>query len=177
MAQTPPLLFTKRLTSFLASHLSATTHTLLLTTPTGRLLAHASDAPAAALRARATVAAGLVRMYSRSPSSTPDAEGEAARANKAPLCVTVQMAEGIFVVRMLRCGLLLVAVGPDEAGEAESVKSGSGSVGGRGEEGGRGGGETAGGEARGAEGPGGRGGGGLGREMAVLWAREAACVL
>ena len=130
MAQTPPLLFTKRLTSFLVSHLSPTTHTLLLTTPTGRLLAHASDAPAAALRARATVAAGLVRMYSRSPASTPNEDGEAsAEGEKGPLCVTVQMAEGIFVVRMLRCGLLLVAVGPDEAGEAESMKSGSASVG------------------------------------------------
>lgn len=129
MAQTPPLLFTKRLTGFLASHLSPTTHTLLLTTPTGRLLAHASDAPATALRARATVAAGLVRMYSRSPASTPSAEGEpSAEAEKGPLCVTVHLAEGVFVVRMLRCGLLLVAVGPDEAGEAESVKSGSASA-------------------------------------------------
>lgn len=133
MAQTPPLLFTKRLTSFLASHLSATTHTLLLTTPTGRLLAHASDAAAAALRARATIAAGLVHMYSRPGTSTTAGAGadEAAGAAgaKGPLCVTVQMAEGVFVVRVLRCGLLLVAVGPDEAGEAGSVKSGSASVG------------------------------------------------
>ena len=136
MAQTPPLLFTKRLTGFLASHLSPTTHTLLLTTPTGRLLAHASDAPAAALRARATVAAGLVRMYSRpsTPAATAEADpgtegGAGSGPEKAPLCVTVQMTEGIFVVRMLRCGLLLVAVGPDEAGEVESVKSGSASVG------------------------------------------------
>lgn len=120
MAHTPPLLFTKRLTAFLATHISPTTHTLLLTTPTGRLLAHASDAPASALRARATVAAGLVRMYTR-PANSTEANG--------PLCVTVQMAEGVFVVRVLKCGLLLVAVGPDEGGEAASVGSGSGSVG------------------------------------------------
>ncbi|MBE3047139.1 hypothetical protein IMZ48_32375, partial [Candidatus Bathyarchaeota archaeon] len=125
MAQTPPLLFTKRLTGFLATHLSPTTHTLLLTTPTGRLLAHASSAPASALRARATVAAGLVRMYSRPATPTHNHNHNAEGEEKGPLCVTVQLEEGVFVVRVLRCGLLLVAVGPDEGGEAESVRSGS----------------------------------------------------
>ena len=74
-------------------------------------------------------------MYSRTSTQTTaetdaNAEGEAsAETEKGPMCVTVQLEEGIFVVRMLRCGLLLVAVGPDEAGEVESVKSGSASVG------------------------------------------------
>ena len=58
------------------------------------------------------------------------------RAEEAgPLCVTVQLTEGIFAVRSLRCGLLLVAVGPEELGPAEegdSVGSGSGNGGGPG---------------------------------------------
>ncbi|KAL9948337.1 hypothetical protein D7B24_003453 [Verticillium nonalfalfae] len=41
-AQTPPLLLTKRLTAFLAANLSPTLHAALLTTPSGKLLAHAS---------------------------------------------------------------------------------------------------------------------------------------
>ena len=148
---TPPLLFTKRLTTFLSSYLSPTTHTLLLTTGTGRLLAHASSSPASALRVRATVAAGLVRMFaSAQPAHLADEEGyggsgSASEADEdadgassgasrgeetAPICVTAQMAEGIFAVRSLRCGLLLVAVGPEERGPAEegdSVGSGTGS--------------------------------------------------
>ncbi|PKS11541.1 hypothetical protein jhhlp_003306 [Lomentospora prolificans] len=63
---TPPLLLTKRLTSFLATRLSPTSATsLLLTTPTGNLLAHASRPAksAAELRAQATVASSLVAMH------------------------------------------------------------------------------------------------------------------
>ncbi|SPO05026.1 uncharacterized protein DNG_07711 [Cephalotrichum gorgonifer] len=154
--QTPPILFTKQLTSFLGSYLSPSTHTLLLTTPAGKLLAHAADgSPASALRGRATVAAGLVRMYSSSSArrrhrhhtrrpddndSTEEEEDEdeeeeeevrgagGAGERRAPTCVTVQMTDGVFVVRRLNCGLLLVCVGPEEPrpDEADSVVSGGG---------------------------------------------------
>lgn len=62
----PPLLLTKRLTSFLHLNLSATITTLLLLTPSGKLLAYASNppTPVATLRTHATVAASLYAIHS-----------------------------------------------------------------------------------------------------------------
>uniref|UniRef100_L2FH63 Uncharacterized protein n=1 Tax=Colletotrichum fructicola (strain Nara gc5) TaxID=1213859 RepID=L2FH63_COLFN len=57
---TPPLLLTKRLTTFLSANLNAHLHTALLATPSGRLLAHASPHPVALLRTQSTLAAGVV---------------------------------------------------------------------------------------------------------------------
>ncbi|CAI4219905.1 unnamed protein product [Parascedosporium putredinis] len=167
---TPPLLLTKRLTSFLASRLSPTSaHSLLLTTPTGNLLAHASRLAktASELRAQATVASSLVAMHggcanhvvpnalSASPSPgdetavTSDEEDdddedydeddydEGGREDAVhgegggpggsdgevvgPCAVTVQMSGGVVVIRRLKCGLLLVCVGPTERGHSDEV--------------------------------------------------------
>lgn len=117
----PPLLLTKRVTSFLHANLSAHIHTAALTTPSGRLLAHASlSSSARALRRQCAVAASLWAIHGPSSrladaaeaalpktcSSTPGGAGAVARA------VTVQLAGGaVFVVRALRCGILFVAVG------------------------------------------------------------------
>lgn len=62
----PPLLLTKRLTSFLHLNLSATVTTLLLLTPSGKLLAYASrpPVPVATLRTHGTVAASLYAIHS-----------------------------------------------------------------------------------------------------------------
>lgn len=62
----PPLLLTKRLTSFLHLNLSATITTLLLLTPSGKLLAYASrpPVPVATLRTHGTVAASLYAIHS-----------------------------------------------------------------------------------------------------------------
>ncbi|KAM0278983.1 hypothetical protein ACHAQH_004849 [Verticillium albo-atrum] len=95
-AQTPPLLLTKRLTAFLAANLSPTLHAALLTTPSGKLLAHASNpsvplapapapgssssssnstttaTPVALLRTQATVAASLYALHAAAaPSLSP----------------------------------------------------------------------------------------------------------
>ncbi|KAK7409008.1 hypothetical protein QQX98_008827 [Neonectria punicea] len=72
---TPPLLLTKRLTAFLHANQTPTLPTLLLTSPHGKLLAHASPQPVSILRTHATVAASLLAIHSSSspvlPSSLP----------------------------------------------------------------------------------------------------------
>ncbi|KAI1018188.1 hypothetical protein LB505_001401 [Fusarium chuoi] len=81
---TPPLLLTKRLTAFLNANRTPQLPTLLLTSPHGKLLAHASPHPVAALRTHATVAASLLAIHSTSApalaaslpgSRTPDRIG------------------------------------------------------------------------------------------------------
>ncbi|KAF4977499.1 hypothetical protein FZEAL_5977 [Fusarium zealandicum] len=81
---TPPLLLTKRLTAFLHANQTAQLPTLLLTTPHGKLLAHASPQAVAVLRTHATVAASLLSIHSTSApalasslpgSRTPDPIG------------------------------------------------------------------------------------------------------
>ncbi|KAH7312293.1 hypothetical protein B0I35DRAFT_411039 [Stachybotrys elegans] len=63
---TPPLLFTKRLAAFLHANQTPQLPTLLLTTSTGKLLAHASPHPVALLRTHATVAASLLAIHTSS---------------------------------------------------------------------------------------------------------------
>ncbi|KAJ4250438.1 hypothetical protein NW757_007270 [Fusarium falciforme] len=81
---TPPLLLTKRLTAFLHANQTAQLPTLLLTSPHGKLLAHASHQPVSVLRTHATVAASLLAIHSTSApalasalpgSRTPDPIG------------------------------------------------------------------------------------------------------
>lgn len=69
----PPLLLTKRLTSFLQTNRTPSLPTLLVTTPTGKLLAHASPQPVAVLRTHATVAASLLTIHTSSSASVPTA--------------------------------------------------------------------------------------------------------
>ncbi|KAH8847855.1 hypothetical protein MCOR27_007387 [Pyricularia oryzae] len=55
----PPLLLTKRLSSFLQSNLSAHVHSALITTISGKLLSYASRQPVSTLRTQCTVAASI----------------------------------------------------------------------------------------------------------------------
>jgi hypothetical protein len=71
--QNPPLLLTKRLTSFLHANQTPQLPTLLLTTPTGKLLAHASPQPVSLLRTHATVAASLCAIHTSSSTALPSA--------------------------------------------------------------------------------------------------------
>ena len=75
--ENPPLLLTKRVTTFLASAFSSThLHTLLLSTSGGKLLAHATrppGRPVSELRAQSTVASGLIALHAASSSVLPDA--------------------------------------------------------------------------------------------------------
>jgi hypothetical protein len=152
----PPLLLTKRLTGFLHANATAQLPTLLITTPSGKLLAHASHEPVSLLRTHATVAASLQQIHTSSstilPTALPGArtpehysspppggarsgeddddddeedeegtpggeEGDLARKVEAlkPTTITVQLTGGTVLIRRLKCGLLLVCVGPSSA--------------------------------------------------------------
>ena len=68
---TPPLLLSKRLTSFLHANQTPQLPTLLLTSTHGKLLAHASPHPVSLLRTHATVAASLLAIHTSSSTSIP----------------------------------------------------------------------------------------------------------
>ncbi|KAI8635661.1 hypothetical protein F5Y19DRAFT_469547 [Xylariaceae sp. FL1651] len=117
-APTPPLLLTKRLTVFLRANLSPQIHTSLLTTLSGKLLAHASPHPVATLRTQATVAASLWALYA-APSTSKTIEGALPSQSSSALigepissAITVQLTGAVVVIRHLRCGLLFICIGP-----------------------------------------------------------------
>lgn len=141
---TPPLLLTKRLTAFLHANQTPQLPTLLLTTPHGKLLAHASPSPVSLLRTHATVAASLLAIHTSSSASLPlalpgartpehfassptttaddedvDEEEDDRRQRRArmikPVTITVQLSGGTVIIRRLKCGLLFVCVGPAAA--------------------------------------------------------------
>lgn len=139
----PPLLLTKRLTSFLHLNLSAQVSTLLLLTPGGKLLAYASNPPipVATLRTHGTVAASLYAIHSGGTdrdtidAALGDRLGEerarrvsrssaaGAGAGGAPLAVTIQLESGtVLVIRRLRCGMLFVCMSPAD-GQASTSAS------------------------------------------------------
>lgn len=136
----PPLLLTKRLTSFLHLNLSAQVSTLLLLTHGGKLLAYASDPPipVATLRTHGTVAASLYAIHSGgSDRETIDAAlggrlgergggrvsaGAGAGGGGGPLAVTIQLESGtVLVIRRLRCGMLFVCMGPHDGQTSTSA--------------------------------------------------------
>ncbi|KAH9907421.1 hypothetical protein F4778DRAFT_537810 [Xylariomycetidae sp. FL2044] len=139
-APTPPLLLlTKRLTSFLRANLTPQIHTALLTTLSGKLLAHASTQPVSTLRTQCTVAASLWALYA-APSTTahlaealprplqpqpqPQSQSQSqsqhpsSSSSRRPLSssaagvVTIQLTGAVLVIKKLKCGLLFVCMGP-----------------------------------------------------------------
>lgn len=158
--QTPPLLLTKRLTAFLHANASPHLPTLLITTPSGKLLAHASQEPVSLLRTHATVAASLQQIHTSSSAALPtalpgartpdhyssptfsgdfDREDEEEASDDGderngpadasltsttealkPATITVQLTGGTVLIRRLKCGLLLVCVGPPSTAGAAS---------------------------------------------------------
>ncbi|KAI1141602.1 hypothetical protein F5Y05DRAFT_373205 [Hypoxylon sp. FL0543] len=124
---TPSLLLTKRLTAFLSSNLSPQLHTAVLTTLSGKLLAHASPHSVGTLRTQCTVAASIWALYSSPRASDTVAEalpqpaqthtGSGSGNSSGPSAVTIQLTGGVMVIRRLRCGLLFVCIGPTAAAE------------------------------------------------------------
>ncbi|PQE33699.1 hypothetical protein CJF32_00009096 [Rutstroemia sp. NJR-2017a WRK4] len=139
--QNQTLLMSKRISTFLHSNLSPQLHTLLLLTPTGKLLSSSSSAPASVLRHQGTLALSLWTLYSPFPSDAiadalpnsderqraRDSERERGR-DRGTKSILIQMEFGIMVIRRLRCGLLFVAIGPGPttAGNANGIASKSG---------------------------------------------------
>ncbi|EPQ61529.1 Bgt-4716 [Blumeria graminis f. sp. tritici] len=124
----PPMLLMRNLTQFLGQNTSATVPTLMLLAPTGKLLASASPMPASQLRTQATLAYSLWTLYRPSVSSIVAALPPATAASLAPASqlvsspsgasappgistITVQLDQGVMVIRALTCGLYFVAVG------------------------------------------------------------------
>ncbi|KAI0175212.1 hypothetical protein BJ166DRAFT_587955 [Pestalotiopsis sp. NC0098] len=126
-APTPPLLLTKRLTSFLHSNLSPQIHTTLLSTLSGKLLAHASTNPVSTLRTQSTVAASVWGIYS-SGGAVSDALPQGSqeqRSEAKSTAVTIQLSGGVLVVRKLKCGLLFVCIGPGQSGAGAHAEENS----------------------------------------------------
>jgi hypothetical protein len=144
---TPPLLLTKRLTTFLQSNLTPQLHTTLLITLSGKLLAHASPHPVSQLRTQCTVASSLWAIHTAATSSIPEAlpssppQASSSVGSSAvppspsakPLSITVQLSGGAIVIRKLRCGLLFVCIGPAASehllsGDLSGLESGTGAT-------------------------------------------------
>ncbi|KAI1649401.1 uncharacterized protein F4817DRAFT_35463 [Daldinia loculata] len=122
---TPSLLLTKRLTAFLSANLGPQVHTAVLTTLSGKLLAHASPHSVGTLRTQCTVAASVWALYS-TPETVAEALPQSQRAQSTspspvphptPSAVTIQLVAGVMVIRRLRCGLLFVCIGPSAGAE------------------------------------------------------------
>ncbi|CRK36255.1 hypothetical protein HYQ45_010827 [Verticillium longisporum] len=89
-AQTPPLLLTKRLTAFLAANLSPTLHAALLTTPSGKLLAHAST-PSVPLAPAPAPGSGTI--------ATTNSNTSATATTASPTAMTTQSASPVALLR------------------------------------------------------------------------------
>ncbi|KAE9380716.1 hypothetical protein N431DRAFT_432982 [Stipitochalara longipes BDJ] len=127
------MLLTKRLTTFLSQNTTSALPTLLLLSPTGKLLSSSSPISASILRTQATLACSLWTLYQPTVSSVipsvlpPQSESQSnthPRGSDATLSstttaadhelasITVQLTHGVMVIRALSCGLLFVAIGP-----------------------------------------------------------------
>jgi hypothetical protein len=116
------MLLTKRLTTFLSQSTTPQLQTLLLLSPTGKLLCSSSPSPASTLRTQATLACSLWNLYhpfntntsSLVTSSLPPSPTayENRDSDKDLSCITIQLEYGIMCIRALSSGLLFVAIGP-----------------------------------------------------------------
>ena len=121
----PPLLLTKRLTTFLRANLSPQITSTLLLMPSGRLLAYACQpaVPVSTLRTQGTVAASLWAIHSHGTDresiatalGQPQPTASRGANHREPSAVTLQLDGGnIVVIRRLRCGMLFVCIGPTQ---------------------------------------------------------------
>ena len=125
------MLLTKRLTTFLSQNATPQLPTLLLLSPTGKLLSSSSPLPASTLRTQATLACSLWTLYQPTasslitsaihvpqPSSSTHPRGSDATLSSTTTAaesdlatITIQLSHGVMVIRALSCGLLFVAIG------------------------------------------------------------------
>ncbi|KAL5328442.1 hypothetical protein ACEPPN_001941 [Leptodophora sp. 'Broadleaf-Isolate-01'] len=142
MSQT--MLLTKRLTTFLSQNTTPQLPTLLLLSPTGKLLSSSSPLPASTLRTQATLACSLWTLYQPTtsilPSALPSQSSQPPTQNQNQTqsrgsdatfsststitdhdlsTITIQLTHGIMVIRALSCGLLFVAIGPSTSSSSQ----------------------------------------------------------
>jgi hypothetical protein len=137
------MLLTKRLTTFLSQNTSPQLPTLLLISPTGKLLSSSSPLPASTLRTQATLACSLWNLYQPSapslitsalprtaqqsdarnhPRLSESTTSSTTTAAESELSImTIQLSHGIMVIRALACGLLFVAIGPSSSGSSAQL--------------------------------------------------------
>jgi hypothetical protein len=134
MSQT--MLMAKRLTTFLSQNTTPQLPTLILLSPTGKLLSSSSPLPASTLRTQATLACSLWTLYQPSASSlissslprtSSNIRGSDSTLSSTTTAaendlstITIQLSHGIMVIRALTCGLLFVAIGPSNASSTSS---------------------------------------------------------
>jgi hypothetical protein len=134
MSQT--MLMAKRLTTFLSQNTTPHLPTLILLSPTGKLLSSSSPLPTSTLRTQATLACSLWTLYQPGASSLISASlprtSNNIRGSDSTLSstttaaendlstITIQLSHGIMVIRALTCGLLFVAIGPLNASSTSS---------------------------------------------------------
>jgi hypothetical protein len=116
------MLLTKRLCTFLSQSTTPQLQTLLLLSPTGKLLCSASPSPASTLRTQATLACSLWNLYHPFSATTSSlvtstlppspTTHEILDSERDLSCITVQLEYGIMCIRALSSGLLFVAIGP-----------------------------------------------------------------
>ena len=131
MSQT--MLLTKPLSTFLAAHTTPQLHTLLLLSPTGKVLSSSSASPASTLRTQATLACSLWTLYHPFPSTTfplvasslPTSNPLPQSSNQDLNSITIQLEFGIMCIRALKSGLLFVAIGPSPSSSTQHQQIGS----------------------------------------------------
>lgn len=112
------MLRTTAITQFFNANLTSPhLDTLLLTTPSGKLLSLSSPLPVSILRTQATLASQLWSSYqpvienNLVSASLPTTSSAATSDDQELKCITVQLEQGIMVIRQLHCSLLFIAIG------------------------------------------------------------------
>jgi len=115
------MLLTKHLSNFLNANRSPQLHTILLVTPTGKLLSSSSPLPSSTLRNQATLACSLWELYAplvedgtveaSLPSDGHEHESEPDTERKDLSSILIQLDHGIMIIRELKCSLFLVTIG------------------------------------------------------------------
>ncbi|CZR52365.1 uncharacterized protein PAC_02242 [Phialocephala subalpina] len=133
------MLLNKRLTTFLSQNTTPQLPTLLLLSPTGKLLTSSSPLSATALRTQATLACSLWVLYQPSipslissslPNTSNNENGQGRNGTRGSdssgtvtehelSTITIQLEKGIMVIRQLGCGLLFVAIGSPPTAAAQ----------------------------------------------------------
>ncbi len=115
------MLLTNHLSNFLNANRNPQLHTILLVTPTGKLLSSSSPLPSSTLRNQATLACSLWELYTplvedgtvqaSLPSDNHEQELEPSTDRKDISSILIQLDHGIMIIRALKCSLFLVSIG------------------------------------------------------------------
>lgn len=128
------MLRTTAITHFFNANTSPHLDTLLLTTPSGKLLSLSSPLPVSALRTQATLASQLWSSYTQVarssllqaslPNASSSSVANQSRSTGQMLkCITIQLEHGTMVIRQLRCSLLFIVVGPSPPQRPQTAAS------------------------------------------------------